>query len=235
MALQRTSVKRGISEHCVKEIVSASFDELSFQVRKLEAGVTEGICIHTPHWKTHVFNFQTWKQLLLSGGEMKSQASFCKPHAKKKEARRQVTAHELLLNDQPQKQSCWRMQRNSPLHVRTIIYYTGVFWAFTPKWHPSIFGSIGSNYFEKSIYSHARKMTIEIGKNWIQIVKCRGFWTEIFRHFKICGIHIFQELAFRQIFIRIVNTWGTHSCRVRILKSHIFSPATTSIKGCLIE
>lgn len=50
---------------------SASFDGRCFQVRKLETGVPEGTHTHThihaPHWKTRVFNLQTWKRLLLNG------------------------------------------------------------------------------------------------------------------------------------------------------------------------
>lgn len=159
---KRTSVKRGISEQRVKEIVSASFDELSFQVRKLEAGVTEGICIHTPHWKTHVFNFQTWKQLLLSGGEMKSQASFCKPHAKKKEARRQVysawtivkwsaTAAKLLEDAEKFISPC----KNHYLPCSSIL-------SFYSKVAPIDISKLGSNYFEKSIQSHTRKWQLRL-------------------------------------------------------------------------
>lgn len=55
---------------------SAPFDGFCFQVRKLETGVPEGTHILAPHWKTRVFNFQTWKGLLLNERRNENPALF---------------------------------------------------------------------------------------------------------------------------------------------------------------
>lgn len=99
--------------------------------------------IHAPHWKTHVFNFQTWKRLLLNGRRNENLACFLQAISRELMSFDKLPGPALLLKHTvPQHESvgtCFKGVQNGNLHYSHSfengknhpVYWTAKLWLFS--------------------------------------------------------------------------------------------------------